>query len=56
MSAQLEIIYEDKNLIALNKPYGVNFDWALDLRPELTPVHRLDKDTSGIILFSKNEK
>lgn len=57
MRTQLEIIYEDENLAALNKPYGVNFDWALSAqggRQDLIPVHRLDKDTSGIILFAKN--
>ena len=57
MNAQLEIIYEDEKLVALNKPYGVNFDWALSAqggRPELLQVHRLDKDTSGMILFAKN--
>ncbi len=59
----MNIIYEDKDLIALNKPAGVNFDWALEERPaspaggpELLAVHRLDKDTSGVILFAKNEK
>ncbi|QQG42744.1 MAG: RluA family pseudouridine synthase [Candidatus Giovannonibacteria bacterium] len=52
----MEIIYEDKNLVALNKPAGVNFDWALAEKPELLPAHRLDKDTSGVILFAKNEK
>jgi len=52
----MEIIYEDKNLIALNKPAGANFDWALKEKPELLPIHRLDKDTSGIILFAKSEK
>ncbi|MDP3934786.1 MAG: RluA family pseudouridine synthase [Candidatus Giovannonibacteria bacterium] len=55
----MEIIYEDENLIALNKPAGVNFDWVLSAsggRPDLLPVHRLDKDTSGVILFAKNEK
>ncbi|MDO8523064.1 MAG: RluA family pseudouridine synthase [bacterium] len=54
MSAQLEIIYEDDNLAAVNKPCGVIFDWALGQRPDFLPVHRLDKDTSGIILFAKN--
>lgn len=52
----MEIIYEDPDVIALNKPAGVNFDWALKERPELIPVHRLDKDTSGVILFAKNEQ
>ncbi len=54
MDMQLEIIYEDGDLAAVNKPYGVNFDWATIIRPELLAVHRLDKDTSGVILFAKN--
>ncbi|OGF89032.1 hypothetical protein A3I27_03370 [Candidatus Giovannonibacteria bacterium RIFCSPLOWO2_02_FULL_43_11b] len=52
----MQIIYEDDDLAALNKPAGVDFDWALRKRPELLVVHRLDKDTSGVILFAKNEK
>ena len=52
----MNIIYEDKDLVALNKPAGVDFDWALAEKSELLPVHRLDKDTSGVILFAKNEK
>lgn len=56
MGIQLKIIYEDKDIIALDKSAGVNFDWVLAERPELLVVHRLDKDTSGIILFAKNEK
>jgi len=52
----MNIIYEDLDILALNKPAGVNFDWMLEDRPELIPVHRLDKDTSGVILFAKNEK
>ncbi len=51
-----QVVYEDKNIVALNKPAGVNFDWALETRPELIPAHRLDKDTSGIILFAKNQE
>ena len=52
----MEIIYEDDNLAAINKPAGVDFDWALKERPELLVVHRRDKDTSGVILFAKKEK
>ncbi len=77
-----KIIYEDKNLLAVNKPAGVlthptsqNKDsedlslmgWAVKKYPELKKVgedtelragivHRLDKDTSGIILIPKNQK
>ncbi len=50
------IIFEDKDIIAFNKPAGVNFDWILEERPSLIPVHRLDKETSGIILFAKNQE
>ena len=49
-------IYEDKDIAAFNKPAGVIFDWILAERPELIPVHRLDKDTSGVILFAKNQE
>jgi RluA family pseudouridine synthase len=56
VDAQICTIYEDEDLVALNKPAGAIFDWALQRRPELLPVHRLDKDTSGIILFAKNAR
>ena len=51
----INIIYEDKNLVALNKPSGVNFDWVLSERPDFLTVHRLDKETSGVIIFAKNQ-
>ncbi len=49
-------IYEDSDIAVFNKPAGVIFDWILAERPELIPVHRLDKDTSGVILFAKNQE
>ena len=63
----LEIIYQDKHLVAINKPSGLlvhrsNIDrhetrFALQLlRDQLGqhvyPVHRLDKPTSGVLLFA----
>ena len=64
------VIYEDKDLIALNKPAGLavqggtNTTRHIDgLLPALaykgTPprlVHRLDKDTSGVLVVAKNAK
>jgi len=47
---KLKIIYEDDNLWAMDKPVGVNAD---DIPRR---VHRLDKDTSGILLIAKNDK
>ena len=43
-------IYQDNDLLVIDKPAGVNAD-DFPMR-----VHRLDKDTSGILLIAKNEK
>ena len=51
----INVIYEDKNLVALNKPAGGNFDWVLSEHQNFLPVHRLDKETSGVIIFAKNK-
>ena len=46
----MEIIYEDENVRVLDKPAGVNSD---DFKRR---VHRLDKDTSGILLLARDDK
>ncbi|MDD5032811.1 MAG: RluA family pseudouridine synthase [Candidatus Pacebacteria bacterium] len=76
-----EIIYEDENVLAINKPAGLLAhraektkpeektlaDWILENRPEISTVgdepklrpglvHRLDRDTSGIMVIAKNQK
>lgn len=59
------IIYEDENLVAINKPSGLATqggsgieisvdDFAREKKWQL--VHRLDKDTSGILLLAKNNE
>lgn len=74
----VEIIYEDKDIIVVNKPKGMvvhpangNPDGTLvnaimaickdslsgiggEIRPGI--VHRIDKDTSGILIVAKNDK
>ena len=70
----MKIIYEDENIIVLDKPAGVavfsdnNSGLMVELtqsNPELKNVgepprygliHRLDKDTSGILLVAKNNQ
>jgi 23S rRNA pseudouridine1911/1915/1917 synthase len=73
----LDIIYEDGDIILINKPAGIVVHPAaghesgtlvnavLAHCPDLTGVggekrpgvvHRLDKDTSGLILFAKNDR
>jgi 23S rRNA pseudouridine955/2504/2580 synthase len=67
LSKRLDIIYEDETCIAINNPaglavpggegVGVSLDGILarawGQRPLL--VHRLDKDTSGVILVAKTK-
>ena len=63
------IEYENENFIIINKPSGIavhsgtnqKFDFLSSLRRaykqnELSLVHRLDKNTSGCLLISKNYK
>ena len=70
----LEIIYEDQDLLVVNKASGLvvhpgagnpsgtlvngllNFDSNLSYLPRAGIVHRLDKDTSGLMVVSRNEK
>lgn len=47
------ILYEDDDFIAANKPAGVTSE-SLQKRDVL--IHRLDKETSGVILLAKNKK
>ena len=46
----MKIIYEDENIQVFDKPAGINAD-DIPMR-----VHRLDKDTSGVLVVAKNEK
>ena len=63
----LEIIFEDDSIVVINKLAGIlsipdrfrlelaNLKTELLMtRTEIIPVHRLDKYTSGVILFAKN--
>ena len=70
----LDILYSDRDLIAINKPAGLlsvatvdeNKEHALAIlrnqlsRPKrpvkLWPVHRLDRDTSGVLLFATSRE
>lgn len=59
------ILYEDRDYLIVNKPSGLlsngpnsleqKLSALLDL-PELLACHRLDKDTSGCLIFAKHQK
>ena len=66
--SDLEIIYEDDSLVAINKPHGLLVhktpiakdatEFALQLLRDrlgqkVYPSHRLDRKTSGVLLFAK---
>lgn len=58
------IIYEDDNILVINKPAGLEvlgensltFYVSNLLGYEVFPCHRLDRNTSGLVLFAKNIK
>ncbi len=69
MITDLEILFEDEYLIAVNKPSGLlsipdryistkenAFNLVKNHITELYVVHRIDKETSGIILFAKSKE
>lgn len=57
---QIPIIYEDENVLVLNKPAGLLSMAKGKYCPEPTLedygllVHRLDRDTSGVVILAKN--
>ena len=46
----MKVIYEDENIQVIDKPADMTIDQFEK------PAHRLDKDTSGVILVAKNDK
>ena len=61
---KIPIVSEDKNIIVIDKPAGLlvhptnknEKDTLINHFPNAKLVHRLDKDTSGLLLLAKNEK
>ena len=64
------VIYQDENIVVLNKASGINvgadrYDPSIERLdklaqkelniPRLFTVHRIDKDTSGLVVYAKNE-
>lgn len=72
---RIEIVYEDDDVIVINKGYGLlsvatqshkkednaydiirNYIKEVDPSNKLFIVHRLDRDTSGLMMFAKSEQ
>jgi 23S rRNA (cytosine1962-C5)-methyltransferase len=71
VSAPPCVLHEDDDLLVVNKPAGVNthapspyagegiYEWLRHREPRwasLAIIHRLDKETSGVLVFSKTER
>src|SRR3954453_5376661 len=63
------LVFEDEHLLVINKPPGLNthapspfagegiYDWLRHREPRwasLAIIHRLDKETSGVLMFTKS--
>ena len=64
-SFNIDIIYEDDNIVVVNKPAEIEVVGENSLTTELCkyynstsifPCHRLDRNTTGLVLLAKNEK
>ena len=67
---KIEIVYQDDNILVVNKPSGISVTKDRSGNPDLIPVltkqfpeigklllvHRLDKDTSGVMILARNSE
>lgn len=53
---EIEIIFEDDNVVIANKPQALEVEGenSLSKLMKATAVHRLDRNTSGLIILAKN--
>lgn len=64
---KLDIFFEDDNILIINKPYNIEVTGenslttyvhqrysSQDFKP--MPCHRIDRNTTGLVLFAKNEE
>ena len=64
----IEVVYEDDNILVVNKPEGIPVTEDQSSTNNLTkilkekygnhikPCHRIDRNTKGLVLFSKNDE
>ena len=52
--SKTDVIFEDENIVAINKPAFVTSE-QIAKKKNLALIHRLDKETSGVLLLAKNE-
>lgn len=66
-NVNLDILFEDENILILNKPYNLEVTGENSLTTLVhqnhkdsnfkpMPCHRIDRNTTGLVLFAKNEE
>ena len=66
-SINLDIVFEDDNILIINKPYSLEVTGSNSLTTIVNesynnsdfnymPCHRIDRNTTGLILFAKNQE
>lgn len=55
---EIEILFEDDNVLVINKPSGIETEGNGGLSDKLKAiaVHRLDRNTSGVMIFAKDQE
>ena len=64
---ELDIVYEDENILVINKPVNIEVTGTNSLTEiinkqytncefRLQPCHRIDRNTTGLVMFAKNEE
>ena len=54
----MEILYSDKQIVVCVKPVGMDSEHEVPqaLGGEVFPIHRLDKNVGGVMVYARNEK
>ena len=64
---ELDIVYEDENILVINKPANIEVTGTNSLTELINkqytncefkpqPCHRIDRNTTGLVMFAKNEE
>ncbi len=54
--ASIKMIFQDDDILAVDKPAFLTSDEVARKFPDYMMLNRLDKETSGVMLFAKNEE
>lgn len=54
---KFDIVYEDENILIINKPFGIEIEGTNGLAQNLNAlaVHRLDRNTTGLVVLAKDK-